>query len=174
VLFLFAEETLGRNAAAAIETDLHRGTYLDPDAGRIRFRDYAEQWRQSQFTDPATTHQSASGSGCTPTRSSATCSCALISKTRAAPAPSATRSRSSQDRAMDTHLESPGSARPTLRTYTHVLPSSDGRTRDIIDAAFRALPAAPTAPRVPRMCHDHQDDVHPRSSEPFVTLYYDV
>ena len=34
-----------------------------------------------------------------------------------------------------------------------VFPSSDGRTRDIIDAAFRALPAAPTAPRVPRMCH---------------------
>jgi integrase len=41
-------------AASEIETELARGTYIDPDAGTIRFRDFAEQWRQSYFDDPAT------------------------------------------------------------------------------------------------------------------------
>lgn len=31
----------------------------------------------------------------------------------------------------------------TLRTYTHLLPASESRTRDIIDAEFRALPPRP-------------------------------
>ena len=40
-----------------LETELARGTYIDPDAGLIRFRDYAEQWRKSQFEDPNTAYQ---------------------------------------------------------------------------------------------------------------------
>ena len=38
----------------------------------------------------------------------------------------------------------------TLRTYTHLMPDSESRTRDIIDAAFRALAAGSCAPDVPR------------------------
>jgi integrase len=39
----------------------------------------------------------------------------------------------------------------TLRTYTHLLPSSESRTRDIIEAAFRSVPATrPCATDVPR------------------------
>ncbi|MHA6784072.1 tyrosine-type recombinase/integrase [Pseudonocardia saturnea] len=53
----FARKADAERAAAEIETELARGTYLDPDAGMIRFRDYAEQWRRSQFSDPGTTYQ---------------------------------------------------------------------------------------------------------------------
>jgi integrase len=43
--------------AARIETELARGTYLDPRAGETTFRDYAERWRATQFDDPNTTYQ---------------------------------------------------------------------------------------------------------------------
>lgn len=42
---------------AEVETELARGTYIDPDAGMIRFREYAEKWRQSQFDDLGTAYQ---------------------------------------------------------------------------------------------------------------------
>ncbi|MFC7382793.1 tyrosine-type recombinase/integrase [Sphaerisporangium rhizosphaerae] len=41
-----AEEWLAR-----IEADMSRGQYVDPRAGRITFRQYAEQWLASQTTD---------------------------------------------------------------------------------------------------------------------------
>lgn len=43
--------------AARIETELARRTYINPRAGEISFRDYAEQWRSGQFADPNTAYQ---------------------------------------------------------------------------------------------------------------------
>ncbi|MBH5131179.1 site-specific integrase [Streptomyces sp. NPDC005395] len=37
-----------------IEADMSRGHYIDPTAGKITFRKYAEDWLASQTTDPAT------------------------------------------------------------------------------------------------------------------------
>ncbi len=51
----YARRADADRAAADIEAALARGTYRDPDAGLIRFRDYAEQWRTTQFADPTTT-----------------------------------------------------------------------------------------------------------------------
>jgi integrase len=33
---------------AQVEHELHTGTYREPDAGRVTFRDYAEDWRRAQ------------------------------------------------------------------------------------------------------------------------------
>lgn len=44
-------------AAAETEVSLTRGTYHDPNAGRVTFRDFAEQWRSSHFDDPLTAAQ---------------------------------------------------------------------------------------------------------------------
>ncbi|SRR5579884_2202988 len=44
-----AEEWLSR-----IEADMSRGQYIDPKAARTTFREYAEQWLESQTTDIAT------------------------------------------------------------------------------------------------------------------------
>ena len=40
--------------ANSVETDKRRGTYIDPDAGRITFRKYAEDWLSSQTCGPTT------------------------------------------------------------------------------------------------------------------------
>ena len=40
--------------AASVETDKRRGAYLDPDAGRITFKKYAEEWLANQTTEPTT------------------------------------------------------------------------------------------------------------------------
>jgi len=73
----------------------------------------------------------------------------------------------------------------TLRTYTHLLPSSESRTNDIIDAALRALPPRPATrrqaaparppgrPRAP-VCTHRRDDLRTSRSEARVALYYDV
>lgn len=53
----YAKKSDADRAAAEIDTDLARGTYIAPDAGMIRFKDYAEQWRASQFSDPNTANQ---------------------------------------------------------------------------------------------------------------------
>ncbi|RLV49722.1 site-specific integrase [Nocardioides mangrovicus] len=42
---------------ATVEADKARGTYLDPDAGRITFKAYAEQWLANQSTEPTTTER---------------------------------------------------------------------------------------------------------------------
>ncbi|MGY5630272.1 tyrosine-type recombinase/integrase [Streptomyces sp. UC1A3] len=39
---------------ANIEADMSRGHYIDPTAGKITFRKYAEDWLATQTTDPAT------------------------------------------------------------------------------------------------------------------------
>jgi integrase len=39
---------------AAMETDLNRGTYVDPDTGRVRFADYASQWLDQRQLRPRT------------------------------------------------------------------------------------------------------------------------
>ncbi len=43
--------------AARITVELARGTYIDPNAGEITFREYAERWRTTQFSDPSTEYQ---------------------------------------------------------------------------------------------------------------------
>jgi integrase len=53
----FARRVDAERAAADIEVALARGSYRDPDAGLIRFRDYAEQYRTTQFADPLTAAQ---------------------------------------------------------------------------------------------------------------------
>ena len=46
---------------ANISADLHRGTYIDPAAGKVSFADYAEQWRADQLHHrPATAAQAES------------------------------------------------------------------------------------------------------------------
>ncbi|MFD9503937.1 tyrosine-type recombinase/integrase [Streptomyces sp. NPDC060035] len=39
---------------AQIETDMSRGDYIDPDAGKVTFEQYAIKWMATQMTDPAT------------------------------------------------------------------------------------------------------------------------
>jgi integrase len=40
-----------------IRGELARGLYIDPDGSRVRFRDYAEQWRAAQIHRPSTATQ---------------------------------------------------------------------------------------------------------------------
>lgn len=40
--------------AAEVETDLNRGTFLDPKAGKTTLREFAEDWLKSRTSDPAT------------------------------------------------------------------------------------------------------------------------
>jgi integrase len=42
---------------SAVEADVHRGTYLDPDAGRITFRKFADEWLRSQTFEATTREQ---------------------------------------------------------------------------------------------------------------------
>ncbi len=37
---------------ATVEADIVRGTYVDPNAGKITFREYAESWRVAQMHRP--------------------------------------------------------------------------------------------------------------------------
>ncbi len=53
----FDRKTDAEREAHRIETELARRTYLDPRAGEIAFRRYAEQWVAGQFADPNTTYQ---------------------------------------------------------------------------------------------------------------------
>ena len=39
---------------ATVHADLLRGTYLDPDAGKVTFADFAKQWLAGQTVDPST------------------------------------------------------------------------------------------------------------------------
>lgn len=39
---------------ANIEADMSRGDYIDPEAGKVTFEQYATQWMKTQITDPAT------------------------------------------------------------------------------------------------------------------------
>jgi integrase len=39
---------------ATVQTDILRGTYVDPKAGLVPFRDYAEEWRLAQMHRPTT------------------------------------------------------------------------------------------------------------------------
>ncbi|MFI6354665.1 tyrosine-type recombinase/integrase [Streptomyces sp. NPDC050743] len=39
---------------ANIEADMSRGDYLDPDAGKVTFEQYATEWMATQITDPLT------------------------------------------------------------------------------------------------------------------------
>jgi hypothetical protein len=43
-----------RARAATVEADKARGAYIDPRAGRVRFRDHAEEWLSVQTFDDST------------------------------------------------------------------------------------------------------------------------
>lgn len=45
---LFDKKTDAERFDVTTRSDITRGNYIDPDAGRVTFRDYAEQWRTSQ------------------------------------------------------------------------------------------------------------------------------
>jgi len=42
---------------STVEADVLRGTYLDPEAGRITFKRYAEDWLKSKTFEPTTREQ---------------------------------------------------------------------------------------------------------------------
>ncbi|WP_228982484.1 site-specific integrase [Streptomyces sp. DH12] len=48
------QKRLAEQWLAAIEADMSRGQYIDPTAGRVTFREYAEKWLESQTTDMTT------------------------------------------------------------------------------------------------------------------------
>lgn len=50
----FARKPDAERFRTTVEADLLRGTYLDPDAGKITLRKYAEQWLEGQHFDDAT------------------------------------------------------------------------------------------------------------------------
>ncbi len=50
----FATKAEARNFLAGIETDLTRGSYVDPDAGRIKFGEYAGWWLEQRHLRPRT------------------------------------------------------------------------------------------------------------------------
>lgn len=49
----FARKLDAERFIATVETDKLRGTYLDPDAGRISVREFAEAWLDAQTFDPS-------------------------------------------------------------------------------------------------------------------------
>src|SRR5947209_13611798 len=50
----FEKKTDADRAAAKIRSQLADGTYVDPSAGLIGFREYAEEWRRNRVHDLAT------------------------------------------------------------------------------------------------------------------------
>lgn len=40
--------------AATVSADIVRGSYIDPDAGKVRFEDYAERWLKAQSFEEGT------------------------------------------------------------------------------------------------------------------------
>jgi integrase len=54
---LFARKVDADTHVAAMRADVARGTYIDPAAGKVRLRDYAEQWFAAQTSDPSSRQQ---------------------------------------------------------------------------------------------------------------------
>lgn len=50
----FRKKSDAERFKSTVEADVLRGAYLDPDAGRITFRKYAEEWLTSQTFEPTT------------------------------------------------------------------------------------------------------------------------
>lgn len=50
----FTKRSQADTRAAEVETDLNRGTYIDPKAGNITLREFAEDWLASRTSDPST------------------------------------------------------------------------------------------------------------------------
>jgi hypothetical protein len=50
----FARKQDAENFLATTGADMLRGTYLDPDAGKITLRKYAQQWMASRSWDAST------------------------------------------------------------------------------------------------------------------------
>jgi integrase len=53
----FARKIDAERWLATVQADMLRGTYVDPRAGRVTFRDYAERWRSIQVHRPTTRAQ---------------------------------------------------------------------------------------------------------------------
>src|SRR5579872_1291603 len=53
----FDRKSDARRFLDGISGDLARGVYIDPDAGRIRFQEFAEKWRAGQIHRPSTAAQ---------------------------------------------------------------------------------------------------------------------
>lgn len=53
----FEKKVQADNHSAKVEADKLRGTYVDPNAGKVTFKDYAETWREGQFRDAGTAYQ---------------------------------------------------------------------------------------------------------------------
>ncbi|MDH2388669.1 site-specific integrase [Streptomyces sp. HNM0663] len=48
------QKRLAEQWLTAVEADMSRGQYIDPSAGRVTFRQYAEKWLETQTTDVTT------------------------------------------------------------------------------------------------------------------------
>ena len=53
----FARKIDAERWLSTVQADMLRGTYVDPRAGRVTFRDYAERWRSIQVHRPTTRAQ---------------------------------------------------------------------------------------------------------------------
>lgn len=53
----FPTKVLAQRWVTDSEADVHRGTWIDPEAGRETYRDYAERWRRLQTHRPTTATQ---------------------------------------------------------------------------------------------------------------------
>ena len=60
----FARKLDAERFLAAVETDKLRGTFLDPDAGRTRVREFAAAWLEAQTFDPSSREAVASRLRC--------------------------------------------------------------------------------------------------------------
>ena len=53
----FTRKADARRFLDGIQGELARGLYIDPDGGRVRFREYGEKWRAAQIHRPSTAAQ---------------------------------------------------------------------------------------------------------------------
>jgi integrase len=55
----FAKKSDAERRLTTVEADKLRGAYIDPDAGKVSFKSYAEQWRKDQLHHRASTTEQA-------------------------------------------------------------------------------------------------------------------
>ena len=53
----FSRKADAERFLAGVQADLYRGDYIDPDAGKVTYFDYAERWRAAQVHRPTTAAQ---------------------------------------------------------------------------------------------------------------------
>jgi hypothetical protein len=111
------------------------GQFVDPAAGRMTLREYAEQWRAAQVHRPSTQahHETTLRRHVYP----------ILGDKRLSAIPRGLSARPGRTglhlvRRTDQQIAAHASASETLDTYSHLWPDSDDRTRDAIDSVLGA------------------------------------